>query len=407
MVGVRALHAQPPTVPADSLITRADHFIDSLRSTRQLADDPSATSFVRRAVDDLLATGEYPDSTFSVHIQNSLTANAFIMPNGAIVVTSGLLLRLETRAELLMILGHELGHYLLSHFSGPQQMTLEEANLRSLIQEYEADSVGLAFLLALGEDPQAAACALEKLPPDANGLIFDMPFLQLRLPRRKRITHPPTPRRIELLGRTVNVKVKADCPGDGSYTTHLRNLRNETRWDMLLDAKRRNNRTIQIITIDSLLDNTAVKKGSGYYGHLRFQQAEAIIHLLRGGNASASQDLQQGKAVTFYRNNDLASEREYYAIKISTLIGSNGLREAHQLFSPLLLRNLNELEGMEDYRTEALRLRGLYLDHIGHYVEARAVIQEYLALEPTNPARRYAASLLNRMPKKNRKKPLY
>jgi len=41
--------------------------------------------------------------------------NAFMMPNGAMGVNTGLLLRAETEDELVLVLGHEFGHYYEKH----------------------------------------------------------------------------------------------------------------------------------------------------------------------------------------------------------------------------------------------------------------------------------------------------
>ncbi len=55
----------------------------------------------------------WPDSpyTFRVEIDDSETANAMALPGGLIIVTRGLLDRVESENELAFVLGHELGHF--------------------------------------------------------------------------------------------------------------------------------------------------------------------------------------------------------------------------------------------------------------------------------------------------------
>lgn len=48
---------------------------------------------------------------FRVEIDDSTDANAMALPGGLIVVTAGLLDKVESENELAFVLGHELGHY--------------------------------------------------------------------------------------------------------------------------------------------------------------------------------------------------------------------------------------------------------------------------------------------------------
>ena len=55
----------------------------------------------------------YPESAykFRIEIDDSETMNAMALPGGLIVVTAGLLDKVETENELAFILGHEMGHF--------------------------------------------------------------------------------------------------------------------------------------------------------------------------------------------------------------------------------------------------------------------------------------------------------
>ena len=58
-------------------------------------------------------TQHWPDAPYSFRIEasKSETPNAMAFPGGLIVLTTGLLDRVETENELAFVLGHELGHF--------------------------------------------------------------------------------------------------------------------------------------------------------------------------------------------------------------------------------------------------------------------------------------------------------
>ena len=52
-----------------------------------------------------------PYPAFRAHVVDEPMPNAYALPGGVLVVTSGLLDRIETENELAFVLGHELGHF--------------------------------------------------------------------------------------------------------------------------------------------------------------------------------------------------------------------------------------------------------------------------------------------------------
>lgn len=123
--------------------------------------------------------------------------NAYAMPGGAICVTTGLMNILESEAELVSILGHEMGHIERGHlFDAARDEMLRKkirqttpidfasAAIRTMMrfsfsksQEDEADEYGFRLLVANGYDPMAMSRAFEKLVHDhghhAPGLLDD------------------------------------------------------------------------------------------------------------------------------------------------------------------------------------------------------------------------------------------
>ncbi|MDB2613998.1 M48 family metallopeptidase [Chlamydiales bacterium] len=109
--------------------------------------------------------------------------NAFAMPGGALCVTNGLLAILENEAELVAVLGHEMGHVERGHlFDAARGEMLQRkisntsiltyaSNIIHMIarlsfsktEEDEADEYGFRMLLKMGYDPIAICTSFEKL----------------------------------------------------------------------------------------------------------------------------------------------------------------------------------------------------------------------------------------------------
>lgn len=117
--------------------------------------------------------------SYRVYTTRDSRPNAFALPGGVIFVTNGLLETLETEAELVSILAHEMGHIERGHcFSSVKfQLSLEKADLKSLgeltdmmsnffmrhsfskTQESEADLYAFELLLRSKYTPSALADA--------------------------------------------------------------------------------------------------------------------------------------------------------------------------------------------------------------------------------------------------------
>lgn len=127
--------------------------------------------------------------TFKV-VDDPNTVNAFAMPGGYIYVYSGLLLKAESEAEVVGVLGHEVAHVTQRHIAerlvaayglqtvtdmalgkSPGQVAQIAAGLAAngyLLkygrdQESESDRVGLSFVLRAGYNPDGMVSFFEKL----------------------------------------------------------------------------------------------------------------------------------------------------------------------------------------------------------------------------------------------------
>ena len=112
------------------------------------------------------------------------TVNAFAIPGGRIVVTTGLLEFVQTKAELAAVIGHEMSHVDLRHCIERYQyaLRLQKAGFertpaavlldvnRMLIasgyskyQEIEADEQGVRLAIQAGYDPDGGPTAMARL----------------------------------------------------------------------------------------------------------------------------------------------------------------------------------------------------------------------------------------------------
>ncbi len=91
-----------------------------------LYDDEELANYVDRLGQELLEVShfsredtpkEYLNTEFTFRVLNSPVVNAFALPGGYVYVTRGLLAHLENEAQLMVVLGHEIGHVAARHAS--------------------------------------------------------------------------------------------------------------------------------------------------------------------------------------------------------------------------------------------------------------------------------------------------
>jgi predicted Zn-dependent protease len=80
-----------------------------------LVDDPALQSYVSGLGLRLAATSERPHLPWSFQVVDDPTPNAMAAPGGFIFITRGLLSMVRNEAELVSVLGHEIGHVTARH----------------------------------------------------------------------------------------------------------------------------------------------------------------------------------------------------------------------------------------------------------------------------------------------------
>lgn len=80
-----------------------------------LYGDEELQRYVSRLGEELAARSERPDLPWTFRVIDDPTVNAFALPGGFIYVTRGILSHLASEAELVGVLGHEIGHVTARH----------------------------------------------------------------------------------------------------------------------------------------------------------------------------------------------------------------------------------------------------------------------------------------------------
>ena len=146
-----------------------------------LYDDPKVQSYVAGLGKKLAAASERPNLPWSFKVVDDPAVNAFALPGGFVYVTRGLMSHLQSEAELVAVMGHEIGHVTARH--GADQMTKAQlANIGLGVgailsgredivgiasqgvgllflkygrdDERQADDLGLRYLVHAGYDPR-------------------------------------------------------------------------------------------------------------------------------------------------------------------------------------------------------------------------------------------------------------
>lgn len=91
-----------------------------------LYDDPKLAAYIDELGQELVKVShfrredtrsEYRDIEFTFRVLNSPVVNAFALPGGYVYITRGLISHLENEAQLMVVIGHEIGHVAARHAS--------------------------------------------------------------------------------------------------------------------------------------------------------------------------------------------------------------------------------------------------------------------------------------------------
>jgi predicted Zn-dependent protease len=317
--------------------------------------DPELTEYVQQVGNHLAAQARRKDQLhFEFSVLNDSTPNAWALPGGKIVVNRGLLVSLDSEAELAAVLGHEIVHADAAHGARAQSKgmltqagaiatmvilgsTIESQSGRQvammvpalgaqlLTQKYgrdaerESDEYGMLYMSEAGYDPQGAVELQET-------------FVELSRERNQDwinglfASHPPSAERVN-----NNIKTARGLPAGGimgqevyrQKTAYLQRVkpayaaydeaRKAVAEDKLDLAQEKINRAMSIEPRESLFhdlqgdiwalkdDNKraltaytkAVNANPGFfYGHLRQGQMQFLLNKPDPARSSLEQSLE-------------------------------------------------------------------------------------------------------------------
>ncbi|MCC6277289.1 MAG: M48 family metalloprotease [Oligoflexia bacterium] len=97
-------------------------FAQQIKKEYKLMNDPFLDSYIRRLCSKMVSRGiENPHFDYQCHVVDSSEINAFAIPGGHLYVNLALLKEAESEAELIGVMGHEIGHVVHRH--GTKKMT--------------------------------------------------------------------------------------------------------------------------------------------------------------------------------------------------------------------------------------------------------------------------------------------
>ena len=149
-----------------------------------LYPDEKVQAYVARLGADLARGSERPNLPWTFRVVDDPTVNAFALPGGFIYVTRGLMTHLNSEAELVSVLGHEIGHVTARHTASmisKQQFAMLGLGVGMIVRpelqqfgqlaqagvglmflkfgrdaERQADDLGLKYLARQDYDPEEA-----------------------------------------------------------------------------------------------------------------------------------------------------------------------------------------------------------------------------------------------------------
>jgi predicted Zn-dependent protease len=205
-----------------------------------LKDDPALQAYVAAVGQSLVPHIQRRGIMYRFVIIDSPMINAFALPGGGIVITTGMLNFLESEAELAAILGHEISHVDLRHCIERLQYELAARKIagRELAmiarlqyqlvnlgfneqQELEADAGGVILAAKAGYDPRAAITVFERLAKVKRGwqgkkprgkptlMVGELGTALEKALEHYFATHPPTDKRVRQLKSVINRNASA------------------------------------------------------------------------------------------------------------------------------------------------------------------------------------------------------
>jgi predicted Zn-dependent protease len=207
-------------------------------------EDDDIQTYLRGLGAELAAGSERPQLPWTFTVADDPAVNAFAIPGGFIWVTRGIMASLNSEAELVGVLGHEVGHITARHsanqmtrqqlqqvglglgmvlssdvrrYGGALATGLQILNLNySRGDESQADELGVRYMIRVDYDPHALIRVMETLAALSSSGGDRVPEWQL--------THPYPENRQENLQAIIARADSAGVPDRDDRDGYLRRL---------------------------------------------------------------------------------------------------------------------------------------------------------------------------------------
>jgi beta-barrel assembly-enhancing protease len=130
-----------------------------------LHPDANLQRYVNRVGKWLALHSDRPDLPWTFAVIDTETINAFAMPGGDVIVSSGLLKRLSSESELAGVLSHEIAHVVMKHQVQAIQTAAKGELLSSIGKDFAGDAIARrgGGALAQGAKSWASGVAVDLL----------------------------------------------------------------------------------------------------------------------------------------------------------------------------------------------------------------------------------------------------
>jgi predicted Zn-dependent protease len=223
--------------------------------------DPDINDYIRQLALKIVRNSD-AEVAFTIKVIDSPDLRIFSLPGGFLYVDKGLIMEVDSEAELAGLMAHEIAHVAARHatrlatrkdawsilsmplaYAGPAGMGARQIGPLSLKKfcresEIEADLLGVEYQYASGYDPQAFVEALEKLQRRENELRarFAKPLaIADKVPLHEQIarafaSYPPADERIQ----RVQAEISALLPSRNDYvvdTSEFEDVKAKLAWE--------------------------------------------------------------------------------------------------------------------------------------------------------------------------------
>lgn len=133
--------------------------IKEIEPTITILDDPAMTAYVKRLGDALTSKIKNPPFPFTYKVVNDPAMNAFCVPGGFVYMNTGILLNADNEAQVVGVMGHEIGHAILRHSANQMSkgMLLQGlATAGAMFGEMKGGIAGMAAQMGGGLGAQLA-----------------------------------------------------------------------------------------------------------------------------------------------------------------------------------------------------------------------------------------------------------